>query len=75
MLNLSPSSNIKGLFELNKQKSDSLMKSFDSINSRYGSTTIHTAAEGVNNKSWSMQRQKISPSYTTRFSDLLEVIC
>ena len=75
MLNLSPSSNIQGLFELNKQKSDYLMKSFDSINSRYGSTTIHTAAEGVNNKSWSMQRQKISPSYTTRFSDLLEVIC
>ena len=48
------------------------MQSFDSINLRYGSSTIHTAAEGIK-KTWSMQRQKISPCYTTRFSDLLKV--
>ena len=58
--------------ELNKAKSNSLMKSFDLINSKYGSATIHTAAEGID-KSWSMQKQKISPCYTTRFSELLKV--
>ena len=47
MLNLAESSDIKGLFELNKKKSSSLMQSFDSINLRYGSSTIHTAAEGI----------------------------
>tara|TARA_Y100000590_G_scaffold231686_1_gene261024 strand:- start:125 stop:1435 length:1311 start_codon:yes stop_codon:yes gene_type:complete len=72
MLNLAESSDIKGLFELNKKKSSSLMQSFDFINLRYGSSTIHTAAEGIK-KTWSMQRQKISPCYTTRFSDLLKV--
>ena len=60
------------LAESNKKKSDLLMKSFDQINFRYGSSTIYTAAEGID-KSWSMQRQKISPCYTTRFSELLEV--
>ena len=72
MLDLHPESNIQGLFELNKERSNSLMKSFDFINSRYGSATIYTAAEGID-KSWSMQRQKISPCYTTRFSELLKV--
>jgi len=72
MLNLSKATNINGLFEFNKKKSSSLMKSFDSINLRYGNSTIHTAAEGAD-KRWSMQRQKISPCYTTRFSELLKV--
>ena len=72
MLNLSPESGISGLFERNKIKSDLLMQSFDNINMRYGSSTIHTAAEGIG-RNWSMQRQKISPCYTTRFSDLLKV--
>ena len=72
MLNLSQESNIQGLFEFNKEKSSSLMKSFDSINLRYGNSTIHTAAEGIN-KLWSMQRQKMSPCYTTRFNELLKV--
>ena len=72
MLNLSSSSNIRGLFELNKVKSDSLMRSFDLINIRYGGSTIHTAAEGTG-RLWSVKRQKISPNYTTRFSDLLKV--
>ena len=72
MLNLSPASNIRGLFELNKMKSESLMQSFDSINIRYGDSTIHTAAEGTE-KNWSIKKQKISPCYTTRFSELLKV--
>ena len=72
MLNLSSSSNIRGLFELNKMKSDSLMRSFDLINIRYGGSTIHTAAEGTG-RLWSVKKQKISPNYTTRFSDLLKV--
>ena len=72
MLNLSPISNIRGLLELDKVKSDSLMQSFDLINVRYGSSTIHTAAEGID-KIWSAKNQKISPCYTTCFSDLLKV--
>ena len=72
MLNLTTTSNILGLFELDRAKSYSLMKSFDSINTRYGSSTIHTAAEGID-RAWSVKKQKISPCYTTRFNELLKV--
>ena len=72
MLNLSPVSNIRGLLELDKEKSDALMQSFDLINARYGCSTIHTAAEGIE-KIWSATRKKTSPCYTTRFNELLKV--
>ena len=66
---LHDSFSVRGLLDYNRPRSDSLMKSLDSINNRYGSSTLKIAAEGIE-KEWKMQRKKISPCYTTRFNEL-----
>ena len=50
-----------------------LMNVMDSINKRYGKRTLRSAATGganVSNKNWTMRREKKSPAYTTRWSDI-----
>ena len=69
---LHDSLSIRGLFDYDRKKSDSLMKTLDAINYRYGSSTLKIAAEGVN-KRWKMQRKKVSPCYTTRFNEIMIV--
>lgn len=51
------------------KKRDQLMTVLDSINSRYGKGTLHTAASG-GTKKWAMRQRYLSPAYTTRWSDL-----
>ena len=72
LYDLYDSSAVKGLLDCDRERSESLMKSLDEINYRYGSSTLRIAAEGIK-KSWQMQRKKISPCYTTRFTDLIVV--
>ena len=62
----------RGLLDYDRESSDSIMNTLDRINERYGSSTIRLASEGVD-KSWSMRRESVSPCYTTRFDDLVEV--
>ena len=50
------------------------MNTIDNINSRYGSSTLKIASEGIE-KIWKMKRENISPCYTTRFDDLVQVKC
>ena len=52
--------------------SDKMMQTIDTINSRYGSSTLKIASEGIE-KAWKMKRENVSPCYTTRFEDLVEV--
>ena len=66
------SSSVRGLLDYDRPRSESLMKSLDEINYRYGSSTLKIAAEGMQ-KNWQMRRQNISPCYTTRFDDLMIV--
>jgi len=66
------SSSVRGLLDYDRSRSESLMKSFDEINYRYGSSTLKIAAEGVQ-ENWCMQRKKISPCYTTRFNEIMVV--
>ena len=66
------SSSVRGLLDYDRPRSESLMKSLDDINYRYGSSTLKIAAEGIQ-KSWQMRRQKVSPCYTTRFDELMIV--
>jgi len=61
-----------GLLDYDRPRSDSLMKSLDEINYRYGSSTLRLAAEGIK-KGWQMRREKVSPSYTTSFNQLMIV--
>ncbi|MHC5225530.1 translesion error-prone DNA polymerase V subunit UmuC [Ignatzschineria sp. LJL83] len=48
-----------------------LMGVIDQINKRYGHV-INLAAQGKD-KDWSMKREKLSPSYTTKWADILRV--
>jgi len=66
------SSSVRGLLDYDKPRSDSLMKSLDEINHRYGSSTLRLAAEGIR-KGWQMRREKVSPCYTTSFDQLMIV--
>ena len=62
----------KGLLDYDRDISDKMMHTIDKINSRYGSSTLKIASEGIE-KVWKMKRENVSPCYTTRFEELAEV--
>ncbi len=52
-----------------------LMQTIDALNQRYGRHSIRTAdqdAAGAN-AGWRMKRERLSPCYTTQFTQLLQV--
>ncbi len=71
---LSSSTSTKGLLDCDREVSESIMNTMDKINSRYGCSTLKIAVEGVG-KNWKIKRDKLSPSYTTCFKDLITVRC
>jgi DNA polymerase V len=71
---LNSASEIRGLFDTDRTQSDSIMRTIDQINYKYGDSTIKLASEGIEKK-WSMRRKNVSPCYTTRFDELMKVIC
>ena len=71
---LNKASEIKGLFDRDRVQSESIMKTIDQINHRYGGSAIKLASEGIEKK-WLMRRGGVSQCYTTRFDELLEVSC
>ena len=62
----------KGLLDYDREASDSIMQTIDKINNRYGGEAIKIASEGIK-KIWRMKRENVSPCYTTRFDELVEV--
>jgi len=48
-----------------------LMQAMDAINQRYGRGTVRLAAE--NAESWKPHQERLSPRYSTRWSDIIEV--
>ena len=50
-------------------RSERLMAAMDAINGRWGRGTMRVAAEGIE-KAWRMKRGKLSPRYTTEWSEL-----
>jgi len=53
-----------------RSKQKLFMQAVDSINNRYGSETIHTAAIDPNTRKWHGKKQRMSPAYTTDWSQL-----
>jgi len=49
-----------------------LMDAIDKINRRCGRDTVFVASAGIK-KDWQMRRAKLSPAYTTRWSDLKKI--
>lgn len=56
------------------ERTDKLMRLIDTVNSKYGRSTVFTAAEGTK-KEWAMKQDFKSPCYTTRWSDLPVAFC
>ena len=60
------------MLDYDREVSDRMMQTIDTINNRYGSSTLKIASEGIK-KTWKMRRENVSQCYTTRFDELVEV--
>ena len=56
----------------NTDRLNSLMKAIDLINDSYGRMKIRFAINGFN-ANWELEKEYLSPSYTTQISDLVQV--
>lgn len=52
-----------------------LMSVMDSINQRFGTNTLHSAALNLGLKQWHMKQENLSPKYTTCWNDIVKVQC
>lgn len=52
--------------------SERLMEVLDHLNAKDGKGTLYFAGQGIQQQ-WQMKREMLSPRYTTRFTDLLQV--
>jgi DNA polymerase V len=52
-------------------RAGSLMEALDALNSRYGAGTLRIASDTP--AGWKQRQEKLSPCYTTRWSDIIEV--
>jgi DNA polymerase V len=57
---------------LDREKNKNLMKYVDNLNMYYGRDVVKSAAQGYDRK-WKLRQEKLSPCYTTRWSDLLTI--
>jgi len=57
--------------ELTNERQQKLMLVMDKINRQYGNGTIHTGAE--NSERWKPQQANLSPHYTTKWGEIIEV--
>ena len=57
---------------INRSKRKSLMSSLDKINILIGHDTIRLASQGFQSR-WRHKKEKMSPCYTTQFSDVLKI--
>jgi len=53
-------------------RKERLAAAMDDINRHYGRGTLFNLAEGIN-RPWSMKRERLTPSYTTSWEQLLQV--
>jgi len=51
---------------------DAVSKVTDFLNAKYGGKTIKLAVQG-SSREWRLRQEKLSPSYTTRWDDILSV--
>jgi len=57
------------LFEPNLKQNPELMKALDTINARYGKGALQYGSE-ITGKGWQMANSNLTPSYTTKWSDI-----
>ncbi len=54
------------------EKGQQLMASLDQVNRRFGQETLKVATQGIARK-WRLRQEKLSPGYTTRWGELMEI--
>ena len=57
---------------LNREKRRNINSTIDVINKKMGRDKVKLAVQG-NGRKWKLKKEKLSPCYTTRFTDMLEV--
>ncbi|MCA4776099.1 Y-family DNA polymerase [Empedobacter stercoris] len=60
------------LFHEDSPKHKALMSVMDQLNANYGDHMLKLASQDVRRK-WKMKQERLSPCYTTRFTDILNV--
>lgn len=62
------------LFDDNSPRAggEKLMEVLDQLNAKDGKGALYFAGEGIQQQ-WAMKRDMLSPRYTTRYEDLLQV--
>lgn len=74
VLDIVPENQVQGsLFDnVDRDKYHEVMATIDQINQKYGRDTLKIATQGSGQK-WKLRQEKLSPCYTTRWSDIIEV--
>ena len=62
------------LFEEENPKHLALMKAMDHLNIKIGDTKVKLASQNLK-LTWDMNQKLLSPKYTTKFKDILEIRC
>ncbi|MDY0200707.1 MAG: Y-family DNA polymerase [Bacteroidales bacterium] len=63
----------QNLFEYyDNNKLNSVSKVTDFLNTKYGKSTVTLAVQG-NSRDWKPKQEKVSPAYTTRWDEIIEV--
>jgi DNA polymerase V len=57
---------------VDRGKESSIMQTLDKINNRFGRDTLKLAVQGSGQK-WKLRQEHLSPCYTTKWSDIIEV--
>jgi len=71
VMGLTPNSHQQlNLFKNSNPRHLKLMKAIDKLNNSIGSQKVKLASQGVG-KTWKMKQEKLSPRYTTNFSDII----
>jgi len=57
---------------VDRDRQKRLMKAIDSLNDGYGTNKVRSAAQGYSKK-WKLKNEQLSPCYSTKLADIIEV--
>lgn len=60
------------LFKDEPEKHREIMRTIDKLNSKYGTQKLKLASQALD-KTWKMRQEHLSPSYTTKWNEILEI--
>ncbi len=74
VMEIGPEGRVQGsLYDrVDRAKHAAVMREVDALNAKYGRDTIKVAAQGLGGK-WKLRQERLSPCYTTRWSDIIKV--